>query len=350
MFLPPLANIVHSMQLGFSWMSVGSPLVPLKKITGARQFICSRAERMGVAVLFSVSICLPGGVPMRVDLIKRYVSLAQLACSLLTGALACGEPLAPSSYRGEPIFRVQGNALSTSSSDDWQHLKAVLAFITDTQLVLNYSITVRPVDESGIGGDFQLELFDAPPASTMIDFEAHPEWGQIALALIAAVPKHHPPRLSRLHKEDFTELCDEAQACMCEPAEYQRTLDFSFGTEQSTYNEVLCCSDWGSADADCRIVSHSGDASLRDESILPVDAVVPSFTLFYIEQPAPAGSPLAEYLFHTKYDLDAGYHLIEATPKQVPDDTGDEYDFKVVGGEDVVLRFQRDVLPWGVNL
>jgi hypothetical protein len=164
-------------------------------------------------------------------------------------------------------------------------LQAALAFVTDTELELIDSISVRPVDESGIGGDFQLELFDAPPASTMIDFEEHPEWGQLAIALIAAVPKMHPARVPRL-----------------------------------------------------------------DEERLPVDAIVPNFVLFFIEQAAPAGSPLAEYLFHTTYDLDPGYHLIEATPKKLPDDTGSDYDFKVVGTEDVTLRFERDALPWGVNL
>jgi hypothetical protein len=283
-------------------------------------------------------------------LIKRRVSLAPLACFVLTGVLACGEPLAPSSYRGEPVFRVQGSALSTSSSEDWRHLKAVLAFVTDTQLELNDAISVRPVDESGIGGDFQLELFDAPPAAARIDFEAHAEWGQIAIALIAAVPKIHAERLSRIHKDEFSEVCQERQSCICERAEHQRTLDFTFGPEQSTYAEVLCCPDSDSNEADCRLVSQAGDPALKDEPLLPVNAVVPNFALFYIEQAAPAGSPLAEYLFHTTYDLDAGYHLIEATPKALPDDSGDDYDFKVVGSEDVVLRFQRDVLPWGVNL
>ena len=287
---------------------------------------------------------------MSSDLIKRRVSLAQLACFVLTGVLACGEPLAPSSYRGEPIFRVQGNALSASRNEGWQHLKPVLAFVTDTQLELNDSISVRPVDESGIGGDFQLELFDAPPATARIDFEAHAEWGQIAIALIAAVPKTHPARLSRIHKEEFSDVCQEGQSCLCERSEYQRTLDFTFGPEQSTYNEVLCCPDSDSDEAACRVVSQAGDPVLKEQPLLPVDAVVPNFVLFYIDQAAPAGSPLAEYLFHTTYDLDAGYHLLEATPKELPDDSGEDYDFKVVGSEDVVLRFQRDVLPWGVNL
>ena len=122
------------------------------------------------------------------------VAAMLMLASALLGLVACADPLAPGDYRGEVIFRAQGVVEGPASGESWHELRPVLALISDTQLQLVDSISVRPRDASGISGDFNLELYDVPPDETMNEFEEHPEWGRIAMGMIAAVRAGHAER------------------------------------------------------------------------------------------------------------------------------------------------------------
>jgi hypothetical protein len=169
--------------------------------------------------------------------------------------------------------------------------------------------------------------------------------------MIAAVASDHPQRLDNRHTEAQGFRCAPGESCPCSEGQAPRDVDYTFGAERSThYHEVLCCPAYDSAIDDCEVASSEGDPQIKDKPELPVDAVVQDYCLFYIDRDAAAGSDFARYLFHSDAGLHAGYHLLKVTPTGEVVDLEPEFQFEVVGTENVALKFKRDVLPWGVNL
>ena len=167
-------------------------------------------------------------------------------------------------------------ALAEPAADGDECSAPALGFVAGSELHVSQSLDVDRV------GRDRLSLYPSapPPDDAFVPFEAHPDWGYVAMAVIVSTPEDAPEYLS--------------------------------------VRSVFV---------------------LRD------------YFVIYLERTAPAGSEFADYLFHTREGVSAGYHLVHAEAELHGPGSEPTYYFSIVPIDQPIPNdFEYGVTPTGLNL